>query len=44
MTLAHSPRVPPNREELMAKCPEHGHLPYNDLTRKPKGRRIAEGD
>lgn len=29
----------PTREELIAKCPAHGHLPYNDPTKKPTTRR-----
>jgi hypothetical protein len=30
----------PNRDELVAKCPVHGHLPYNDATKRPPVRRI----
>jgi hypothetical protein len=25
--------LPPMREELIAKCPWHGHSPYNDLAK-----------
>ena len=34
--------VPPRREELVAKCPVHGHRPYNDPSQKPRYRRIAK--
>jgi hypothetical protein len=27
--------TPPNRAELVAKCPVHGHRPYNDPNRSP---------
>ncbi|HEV8296566.1 MAG TPA: hypothetical protein VGQ20_04695 [Acidimicrobiales bacterium] len=27
--------TPPNRHELIAKCPVHGRRPYNDPERKP---------
>jgi hypothetical protein len=30
--------IDPNRAELIAKCPVHGHLPYNDAS-KPSPRR-----
>jgi hypothetical protein len=32
----------PLHEELVAKCPVHGHRPYNDPTQHPRIRRIAK--
>jgi hypothetical protein len=31
----------PNRQELIAKCPVHGQMPYNDPTKKPPWPRRA---
>ena len=45
--VARSPgpsRLNPIREELVAKCPVHGRLPFNDPTKKPSVRRIAMAD
>ena len=36
------PAASPTRDELIAKCPVHGHAPYNDATKKPSVRRIAD--
>lgn len=33
--------IEPAREELVAKCPVHGHLPYNDPDRSPPFRQLA---
>jgi hypothetical protein len=30
----------PNREELIARCPVHGHMPYNDAIKRPRVRRL----
>lgn len=38
------PAAPPTSAELVAKCPMHGHAPYNDASKKPSVRRIADGD
>jgi len=32
----------PTREELIAKCPVHGHRPYNDPQRGPGFRQVSE--
>ena len=31
----------PSREELIAKCPVHGHRPYNDPDKRPPFRQRA---
>jgi hypothetical protein len=37
--------LPPTRAELIAKCPLHGHSPYNDLSKEMADRgELAEGD
>jgi hypothetical protein len=36
--------TPPTRQELIAKCPAHGALPYNDATRNPSVRREASDE
>jgi hypothetical protein len=33
--------IAPTRSELLAKCPVHGHLPYNDPSKAPPWRRVA---
>jgi hypothetical protein len=33
--------LPPTREELIAKCPTHGHRPYNDPDRRPSWPRTS---
>lgn len=33
--------IEPAREELVAKCPVHGHRPYNDPDRRPPYRQLA---
>ncbi len=37
-------RLDPTRDELVAKCPVHGHLPFNDSTKKPSVRRAPIGE
>jgi hypothetical protein len=36
--------LPPNRAELVAKCPVHGRRPYNDPDRKPASDWIADDE
>ena len=41
--VARSPgpaRLDPTQAELIAKCPVHGRLPYNDASKKPTVRRL----
>ncbi len=44
--VARSPgptRLDPTRAELIAKCPVHGHAPYNDASKQPPIRRRRLG-
>jgi hypothetical protein len=34
--------IEPTRAELIAKCPTHGHRPYNDPTKSPSIRYVAD--
>jgi hypothetical protein len=34
--------IEPGREELIAKCPVHGHRPYNDPDRRPPFRQVSD--
>jgi hypothetical protein len=34
----------PSRQELVAKCPDHGRRPYNDPDRKPPFRQVSRED
>jgi hypothetical protein len=36
--------LPPSRAELIAKCPVHGHRPYNDPDRVPHEEWISDDD
>lgn len=36
--------TPPNRAELIAKCPVHGRRPYNDPDRKPAVEWISDDE
>jgi hypothetical protein len=34
--------IAPSNAELVAKCPTHGHLPFNDPDKKPPWQRVAK--
>jgi hypothetical protein len=36
--------LPPNRAELIAKCPVHGRRPYNDSDREPSAEWIPDDE
>lgn len=36
--------LPPDRAELIAKCPVHGRRPYDDPDRRPSSDRLSDED